>query len=105
MLCSEMQLVVDLKWTVIVVSQEDPQVACGAMGLCDSQQAALARLAKLMSNEIPQLTSNEIPQVDLAQRVAPFLLNVPGLLYPQAQDNTKQEPAAAQVHGHILCDA
>nr|XP_046213618.1 prosaposin-like isoform X6 [Oncorhynchus gorbuscha] len=31
--------------------------------------------------------------VDLAQRVAPFLLNVPGLLYPQAQDNTKQEPA------------
>uniref|UniRef100_A0AAZ3S2R8 Prosaposin n=1 Tax=Oncorhynchus tshawytscha TaxID=74940 RepID=A0AAZ3S2R8_ONCTS len=89
---------------IITGELEDPQVACGAMGLCDSQQAALARLAKLKSNQIPQLTSNEIPQVDLAQRVAPFLLNVPGLLYPQAQDNTKQEPAAAQETGDVCED-
>uniref|UniRef100_A0A674EVK7 Prosaposin n=1 Tax=Salmo trutta TaxID=8032 RepID=A0A674EVK7_SALTR len=79
---------------IITGELEDPQVVCGAMGLCGTQQAALARLAKLKSNQSPQLTSNEIPQVDLAQRVAPFLLNVPGLLYPQAQDNTKQGPAA-----------
>ncbi|XP_038830900.1 prosaposin-like isoform X1 [Salvelinus namaycush] len=89
---------------IITGGLEDPQVACGAMGLCASQQAALARLAKLTSNQIPQLTSNEIPQVDLAQRVAPFLLNVPGLLYPQAQDNTKQEPAAAQETGDVCED-
>nr|XP_029511790.1 prosaposin-like isoform X3 [Oncorhynchus nerka] len=89
---------------IITGELENPQVACGAMGLCDSQQAALARLAKLKSNQIPQLTSNEIPQVDLAQRVAPFLLNVPGLLYPQAQDNTKQEPAAAQESGDVCED-
>uniref|UniRef100_A0A8C7VDH5 Prosaposin n=1 Tax=Oncorhynchus mykiss TaxID=8022 RepID=A0A8C7VDH5_ONCMY len=73
-------------------TQENPQVVCGAIGLCDSQQAALARLqSQIQSNQIPPLTSNEIPQEDLAQRVAPFLLNVPGLLYPQAQENTKQE--------------
>nr|XP_046213617.1 prosaposin-like isoform X5 [Oncorhynchus gorbuscha] len=42
--------------------------------------------------------------VDLAQRVAPFLLNVPGLLYPQAQDNTKQEPAQVQESGDVCED-
>uniref|UniRef100_A0A4W5RAT4 Prosaposin n=1 Tax=Hucho hucho TaxID=62062 RepID=A0A4W5RAT4_9TELE len=86
---------------IITGELEDPQVVCGAMGLCDSQQAALA---KFISNQIPQLTSNEIPQVDLAQRVAPFLLNVPGLLYPQAQDNTKQDPAPAQGTGDVCED-
>uniref|UniRef100_A0A8K9XUH8 Prosaposin n=1 Tax=Oncorhynchus mykiss TaxID=8022 RepID=A0A8K9XUH8_ONCMY len=77
---------------IIAGELENPQVVCGAIGLCDSQQAALARLqSQIQSNQIPPLTSNEIPQEDLAQRVAPFLLNVPGLLYPQAQENTKQE--------------
>ncbi|XP_071247462.1 prosaposin isoform X5 [Salvelinus alpinus] len=77
---------------VIAGELKNPQVVCGAIGLCGSQQAALARLqAQIQSNQIPQLTSNEIPQEDLAQRVAPFLLNIPGLLYPQAKENTKQE--------------
>ncbi|KAK6329523.1 hypothetical protein J4Q44_G00015010 [Coregonus suidteri] len=76
---------------IITAELENPQVVCGAIGLCDSQQAALGRLqSQIQSKQIPQLTSNEIPQEDLAQRVAPFLLNVPGLLYPQAQENTKQ---------------
>ncbi|GAA6213951.1 prosaposin isoform X2 [Lates japonicus] len=67
---------------------EDPSVVCGAIGLCKSQQAALA---KAQAQE--QLVSNEIPQVDLSQQVAPFLLNVPGLLYPQSpkQEAPKQE--------------
>ncbi|XP_031434822.1 prosaposin isoform X2 [Clupea harengus] len=56
---------------------EDPSVACGAMGLCSSVQAALAKAQS-------ELLSNEIPQMDLSQRAAPFLLNVPQLLYPQA---------------------
>lgn len=63
-------------------------MVCGAIGLCKSQQAALA---KAQAQE--QLVSNEIPQVDLSQQVAPFLLNVPELLYPQSpkQEAPKQE--------------
>ncbi|XP_040905771.1 prosaposin isoform X2 [Toxotes jaculatrix] len=68
---------------IITGELEDPGVVCGAMGLCKSQQAALA---EVQAQE--QLMSNEIPQVDLSQQVAPFLLNVPELLYPQ---NPKQE--------------
>ncbi|XP_041922184.1 prosaposin isoform X1 [Alosa sapidissima] len=65
---------------------EDPAVACGAMGLCNSMQAALAKAQS-------ELLSNEIPQVDLSQRAAPFLLNIPQLLYPEApkQEAPKKE--------------
>ncbi|KAM8851531.1 prosaposin [Synchiropus picturatus] len=63
---------------IIVGTLEDPGVVCGAMGLCRSQQAALAELKKLKP-----LESNEIPKVDLAKSVSPFLINVPELLYPQ----------------------
>lgn len=55
------------------ILQDDPGVVCSAMGLCVSQQVALAKA----------VMSNEIPQVDLNQRVDPFLLNIPQLLYPQ----------------------
>ncbi|XP_008320512.1 prosaposin isoform X2 [Cynoglossus semilaevis] len=67
---------------------EDPGVACGAIGLCQSQQAAMA---KVEVRQQEQLMSNEIPQIDLSHRVAPFLLNVPQLLYPQ--EKPKQEAA------------
>ncbi|XP_030626295.1 prosaposin isoform X3 [Chanos chanos] len=67
---------------------ENPDVVCGAMGLCESQQAALARL---------QLMSNEIPQVDLTERVAPFLLNVPQLLYPQGPVKQEEPPKKENV--------
>ncbi|XP_029031183.1 prosaposin [Betta splendens] len=63
---------------IITGELEDPSVVCGAMGLCKSQQAALAEV-----HATEQITSNEIPQIDLSQQVAPFLLNVPELLYPQ----------------------
>lgn len=60
-------------------------MVCAALGLCQSEQAALAKV------EVKeQLTSNEIPKVDLSHPVSPFLLNVPLLLYPQ--DTSKQEP-------------
>nr|XP_017214165.1 prosaposin isoform X1 [Danio rerio] len=61
---------------------DDPGVVCGALGLCVSQQAALAKA---------QLTSNEIPQVDLNQRVSPFLLNIPQLLYPEEKRETPKQ--------------
>lgn len=63
---------------IITGELEDPGVVCGAMGLCRSQQFALA-----------QLQSNEIPKVDLAQPMSPFMLNVPQLLFPQ--ESPKQE--------------
>ncbi|XP_026045073.1 prosaposin isoform X1 [Astatotilapia calliptera] len=63
---------------------DDPGVVCAAMGLCQSQQAALAKVQAQQ-----QLLSNEIPQVDLSQQVSPFLFNVPGLLYPL--ENHKEE--------------
>uniref|UniRef100_A0A8B9H5Q1 Prosaposin n=1 Tax=Astyanax mexicanus TaxID=7994 RepID=A0A8B9H5Q1_ASTMX len=61
---------------------EDPSVVCGALGLCVSQEEALAKL---------QLQFNEIPKVDLNQRISPFLLNVPQLLYPQETDKKEEE--------------
>ncbi|XP_062256467.1 prosaposin [Platichthys flesus] len=70
---------------IITGELEDPSVVCGAMGLCNSQQAALAKVEAQQQ----QLMSNDIPQVDLAQPLTPFLLNVPGLLYPQ--ESPKQE--------------
>uniref|UniRef100_A0A673HE78 Prosaposin n=1 Tax=Sinocyclocheilus rhinocerous TaxID=307959 RepID=A0A673HE78_9TELE len=71
---------------------DDPGVVCGAMGLCVSQQATLAKA---------QLMSNEIPKVDLNQRVNPFLLNIPQLLYPQ--ENTKEE-TPKQTGGDVCQD-
>ncbi|XP_058507775.1 prosaposin [Solea solea] len=65
---------------------EDPSVVCGAIGLCKSQQAVLA---KIEAQAQEQLKSNEIPQIDLSHPVFPFLLNVPQLLYPQ--EAPKQE--------------
>ncbi|XP_047207356.1 prosaposin isoform X1 [Girardinichthys multiradiatus] len=84
---------------VITGELEDPAVVCGAMGICKSEQMSLA---KVQAQE--ELVSNEIPEMDLAQRVAPFLLNVPELLYPQEnlkQDTPKQE--APEQDGDVVC--
>lgn len=66
-------------------------MVCAAIGLCQSEQAALA---KLQVNE--QLASNDIPLVDLSQPVAPFILNVPQLLYPQEAPQ-QETPKTVQV--------
>uniref|UniRef100_A0A3Q1K3N2 Prosaposin n=1 Tax=Anabas testudineus TaxID=64144 RepID=A0A3Q1K3N2_ANATE len=87
-LTAECKEIVDNYYPIIIGiltgELEDPSVACGAMGLCTSQQAALA---EVQAQE--QIMSNEIPQVDLSQQVVPFLLNVPELLYPQ--ESPKEE--------------
>lgn len=69
---------------------------CGALGLCKTQQAALA---EVQAQE--QIMSNEIPQVDLSQQVAPFLLNVPELLYPQ--ESPKQEAPTQETPKQVYC--
>ncbi|XP_057695714.1 prosaposin-like [Corythoichthys intestinalis] len=73
---------------IILEALDDPGVACGAIGLCRS---------KLMFQDQP--LSNEIPQVDLSQPMTPFLLNVPGLLYPQ--EITKPETSVKS--SDVLC--
>lgn len=79
--------------------KEDPGVVCAAIGLCQSQQAALAKAQE-------QLMSNEIPMVDLSQRVSPFLINVPQLLYPQESPKKEapQQETPKKVHRlNFLC--
>lgn len=77
------------------VFQENPGVVCGAIGLCQSQQAALA---KVQAQQNEQLLSNEIPMVDLSQNESPFILNVPLLLYPQnPKDDTPKQETTKQV--------
>nr|XP_057915091.1 prosaposin [Doryrhamphus excisus] len=70
---------------IIIGELDDPGVACGAIGLCRSQQMALAELHQ-------QLLSNEIPQIDLSQQATPFLLNVPQILYPQETPQPEKTP-------------
>ncbi|KAJ0066714.1 hypothetical protein NL108_002344, partial [Boleophthalmus pectinirostris] len=69
---------------IITGELSDPGVVCGAMGLCRSEEAALAQMKPK-----EQLQSNEIPKVDLSQAASPFLVNVPQLLYPQ--ESPKEE--------------
>ncbi|KAJ3610029.1 hypothetical protein NHX12_022123 [Muraenolepis orangiensis] len=83
---------------IITGELEDPGVVCAAIGLCRSQQSVLAQYKK-------QIQSNEIPQVDLAQNASPFLLNVPGLLFPQ--ETVKQadpKPNATPLEDSNVCE-
>lgn len=66
-------------------------MACGAIGMCLSQQMALAEFHE-------QLMSNEIPQIDLSKSATPFLLNVPGLLYPQKTPKPETPVKVCSLH-------
>ncbi|XP_033835794.1 prosaposin [Periophthalmus magnuspinnatus] len=80
---------------IITGELSDPGVVCGAMGLCRSEEAALA---EVQAKE--RLQSNEIPQVDLSQAVSPLLLNIPQLLYPQ--ESPKKE--TSKQDNDLVCD-
>ncbi|XP_046721684.1 prosaposin isoform X3 [Silurus meridionalis] len=69
---------------------DNPDVVCSALGLCVTQQEALAKA---------QLMSNEIPELDLTQRANPLLLNIPQLLYPKqhAEKETTTD-------NNVVCD-
>ncbi|XP_008694228.1 prosaposin isoform X1 [Ursus americanus] len=62
-----------------------PGEVCSALNLCESLQKHLAEL-----NHQKQLESNKIPELDVAEVVAPFMANIPLLLYPQ--DGPHSEP-------------
>lgn len=67
--------------------QSNPGEVCAALNLCQSLQKYLAE-----QNYQKQLESNKIPEVDMARVVAPFMANVPLLLYPQDQPRSQPQP-------------
>ncbi|XP_061693159.1 prosaposin isoform X2 [Syngnathoides biaculeatus] len=77
---------------IVIAELDNPGVACGAIGLCVSQEMALTKFQD-------QFLSNEIPQVDLSQSATPFLLNVPGLLYPQETS----KPESPVKESEVVC--
>ncbi|XP_022446529.1 prosaposin isoform X4 [Delphinapterus leucas] len=66
-----------------------PGEVCSALNLCESLQKHLAEL-----NHQKQLKSNQIPDLDMAEVVAPFMANVPLLLYPQDGPHSKPQHKA-----------
>ncbi|XP_008580808.1 PREDICTED: prosaposin isoform X9 [Galeopterus variegatus] len=66
-----------------------PGEVCSALSLCESLQKHLAEL-----NHQKQLESNKIPELDMTEVVAPFMANIPLLLYPQDGPRSKPQPQA-----------
>uniref|UniRef100_A0A8C6GVV8 Prosaposin n=1 Tax=Mus spicilegus TaxID=10103 RepID=A0A8C6GVV8_MUSSI len=66
----------------------NPGEVCSALNLCQSLQEYLAE------QNHKQLESNKIPEVDMARVVAPFMSNIPLLLYPQDHPRSQPQPKA-----------
>lgn len=64
---------------------------CSALNLCESLQKHLAEL-----NHQKQLEANKIPELDAAEVVAPFMANIPLLLYPQDGPRSEPQPQVRQ---------
>lgn len=71
--------------------QSQPEEVCSALSLCESLQKHLAEL-----NRQKQLESNKIPELDMAEMVAPFMANIPLLLYPQGGPRREPQPKVRQ---------
>lgn len=71
--------------------QSQPEEVCSALSLCESLQKHLAEL-----NRQKQLESNKIPELDMAEMVAPFMANIPLLLYPQGGPHREPQPKVRQ---------
>ncbi|XP_047409056.1 prosaposin isoform X3 [Sciurus carolinensis] len=67
-----------------------PGEVCSSLNLCKSLQKHLAEL-----NHQKQLEANKIPEVDMTEVVAPFMANIPLLLYPQDGPQSKPQPKAS----------
>lgn len=64
----------------------NPGEVCSSLNLCQSLQKYLAE-----QNRQKQLESNKIPEVDMASVVAPFMANIPLLLYPQDRPHSQPQ--------------
>ncbi|XP_068927197.1 prosaposin isoform X2 [Petaurus breviceps papuanus] len=74
----------------------NPAEVCCALLFCQSLQRHLAAV----SQHQKELESNSISEVDMSQVVAPFMANVPLLLYPQGE--TQQKPPQPKA-GEDVC--
>lgn len=75
----------------------NPGEVCSALNLCQSLQKHLAEL-----NHQKQLETNKIPEVAMASVVAPFMANIPLLLYPQP--TPKDGPQSQPRFNGAVCD-
>nr|XP_044993271.1 prosaposin isoform X1 [Jaculus jaculus] len=64
-----------------------PEQICSALNLCKSLQKHLAELSHQN-----QIEANKIPEVDMTNLVAPFMANIPLLLYPQDGPKSQLQP-------------
>lgn len=71
----------------VFLPQSNPGEVCAALNLCESLQRHLAEL-----NRQKQLEANKIPEADLSEVVAPFMANIPLLLYPQDGPQSQPQP-------------
>lgn len=69
----------------------DPGEVCSSLNLCQSLQKYLAE-----QNHQKQLETNKIPEVDMASVVAPFMANIPLLLYPQDHPHSQPQAKASE---------
>ncbi|XP_042546064.1 prosaposin isoform X2 [Dipodomys spectabilis] len=69
---------------------DNPGTVCSALNFCQSLQKHLAEL-----NHQKQLEANKIPEVDLTGMVAPFMANIPLLLYPQDGAHSQPQPKSS----------
>ncbi|XP_043837519.1 prosaposin isoform X2 [Dromiciops gliroides] len=74
----------------------NPEEVCTALLFCRSLQKHLATL----SQHQQELESNTISEADMSEVVAPFMANVPLLLYPQGE--TQKKPLSSEV-GEDVC--
>lgn len=72
--------------------QSRPGEVCSSLNLCKSLQKHLAELSHQK-----QLEANKIPEVDMTEVVAPFMANIPLLLYPQDGPQSKPQPKVRRV--------
>uniref|UniRef100_A0A5F8H380 Prosaposin n=1 Tax=Monodelphis domestica TaxID=13616 RepID=A0A5F8H380_MONDO len=63
----------------------NPEEVCSALAFCRSLQRYLAT----QSQHEQELESNSIPEMDMSKVVAPFMANIPLLLYPQGETQNK----------------
>jgi hypothetical protein len=78
--------------------QSHPGEVCSALNLCQSLQKHLAEL-----NHQKQLEANKIPEVDVTGMVAPFMANIPLLLYPQDGAQSQPQPKVSEMSMRRLC--
>ncbi|XP_074088881.1 prosaposin [Macrotis lagotis] len=78
----------------------NPEEVCSSLMFCRSLQSHLATL----SQHQQELESNSISEADMSQVVAPFMANIPLLLYPQGETQKKPPPSENEEEEDVCQD-